>query len=173
MVHEHFDLFRGMSGTSCGHIGCTSAGVGSLTVGVHARRSRERSPDFSGGAIGTGFGLGYFFTKDFELGGRETFNYSSFPNGTNWLSTTRATADYHFDLGNLRPFVGAQTGIVHGLHATTSFEIGPEVGVKYDLSSSTFAYGIFEYEWFAKDRKLKGGIREQQYIVSFGLGFRF
>src|SRR5690349_8180267 len=85
------------------------AGDWELTLGANA----AHGPDLNGvNLAGTGT-LGYFLTKEVELGVRQSIGYSDTSagsNGSSWNASTRLALDYHFDLGRWQPYVGANIG---------------------------------------------------------------
>jgi hypothetical protein len=119
-----------------------------LTISASAQNDRDFH-DLAGSLNGS---LGYFVTDNLELAVRQSITYSdagvSNPNsGTFWSFSTDAVADWHFDLGQWQPFIGANIGFLYGdVHNT--WEAGPEGGVKYFLNPSTFIFALAQYEFF-------------------------
>ena len=90
------------------------------------------SNDTRSDAIGGTFEVGYFATKELEIGLRQTIAHLSSPGsrqvfttitdkegnlssvnqsrGEGWSGTTTGVVDYHFDLGQFQPFVGVFCG---------------------------------------------------------------
>src|SRR5262245_58328054 len=54
--------------------------------------------------------LGYFTTKELELGVRQVINWAD--GGSAWSGQTQVFADYHFDMDRWVPFIGANIGYV-------------------------------------------------------------
>lgn len=129
--------------------------------------------DVDAGALGAHLGLGYFVLPQVDISIRETVFYSSFPNGTNWMSVTRGAADYQLNLGRLHPFAGGQFGYSIGIHNTSSFEWGGQAGLKFDLTDNVFLVGMAEYDHFLRHRPFETGIREDALIIFGGLGIRW
>jgi len=121
------------------------AGNWELTLGG----SGSSNKGITEGSFDVNGSLGYFFTKDIEVAFRQNLGYSDFNHGTTVSASSRVAVDYHFDLGNWKPFVGGNLGYFYGgsgVHDT--WEVAPEAGVKYFLNSTTFAYGMAEYQIF-------------------------
>jgi hypothetical protein len=114
--------------------------------------------------------LGYFLTKNLEVGLHQTFNYAEAPHTESALSgTTSIVADWNFDFGNFVPFAGGNIGYSYGNHATSTrdtWAAGPEGGLKYFLNSSTYLYGSVAYEFlFNTNHAGSSG-----FVYSVGLG---
>lgn len=133
----------------------------------------DANPGLTSGALGFDADLGYFVIPNLEVSLRETVFYSSFANGTNWMSTTRAAADWQLDFGPVHPFIGGEGGYGIGIHNTSSIEIGPEAGVKVDLNDSLFLAVRFEYDHYFRHRPFATGIRDNAMILSGGIGVRW
>ena len=57
--------------------------------------------------------LGYFMSKDLELSIRQSASYAKINHGGDLFNgSTRVAADWHFDLGNFRPFLQAMNDLV-------------------------------------------------------------
>ena len=115
--------------------------------------------------------LGYFLSKDLEVSIRQSASYSKINHGGDLFSgSTRAALDYHFDLGNFKPFVGGNIGYAYGTHGfTDTFEGGPEAGVKYFLNSTTFIFGEIEYQVFFRHGH-GASFDKGSFVYSLGLG---
>jgi len=98
------------------------------------------------GSFNVAGSLGYFFTKDIEVAFRQSVGYADFNAGTTTTAESRVAVDYHFDLGNFKPFIGGNIGYTYGGRGVNdSWVIAPEAGLKYFVNSTTFAYGMVEY----------------------------
>jgi len=114
--------------------------------------------------------LGYFFTKDLEVSFRQNVGYADFNNGTTVTAGSRVAADYHFDLGNWKPFIGGNIGYFYGGSGIKdTWEVAPEGGVKYFLNSTTFAYGLVEYQIFFAHGN-GASFDKGSFVYSLGLG---
>ena len=115
--------------------------------------------------------LGYFITKDLEISIRQAASYSKINHGGDLFSgSTRAALDYHFDLGNFKPFVGGNLGYAYGTHGFTStWEVAPEAGVKYFLNSTTFLFGQVEYQIYFRHGH-GASFDKGSFVYGLGLG---
>jgi hypothetical protein len=120
-----------------------------LTASAQAQNDRDFH-DLTGAA---NVALGYFVSDNLELAIRQTVNYSDVGvvggggSGTFWSFATDVAADWHFDLGQWQPFIGANIGFIYG-DVNNTWEAGPEGGVKYFLNTSTFIFVMAQYEFF-------------------------
>ena len=109
---------------------------------------------------------GYFITDQLELGLRPSALVSD--GGSDHLYLLNAFGDYHFDLGKWAPFVGGNVGYQFGSRiAEDGWIAGPEVGVKYFVSSSTYVQFIAQYEW-----NLNVGVNSGAFFYGLGLGVK-
>ena len=86
----------------------------------------RHGPDLNGTDFGVNFSLGYFLTKELELGVRQSVNYAddTGPGAALGTAPPASALDYHFDLGRWQPYIGANIGFRYGdVHNT--FEAGP------------------------------------------------
>jgi hypothetical protein len=129
------------------------------------------------GASGSGFDtnnfvlegqFGHFYSRDLEIGLRQAIRFSD-PGDTSALSgSTRAFADWHFDMDKWQPFVGASMGGQYGSGTTGGFIIGPEAGVKYFVQERTFLLGQASYLFDVQEDVGDGAFF---YNVGFGILF--
>ena len=115
--------------------------------------------------------LGYFMSKDLELSIRQSASYAKINHGGDLFNgSTRGAVDWHFDLGNFRPFVGGNLGYAYGTHGFTStWEVAPEAGVKYFLNATTFLFGQVEYQIFFRHGH-GAAFDKGSFVYSLGLG---
>jgi len=148
------------------------AGDWELTLGANA----AHGPDLNGvNLAGTGT-LGYFLTKEVELGVRQSIGYSDTSagsNGSSWNASTRLALDYHFDLGRWQPYVGANIGYVYGDSVKDTFEAAPEAGVKFFVNSTTFIQVGVEYQFFFNNGSDSDVFSDGQFIYGANIGFRW
>lgn len=145
-----------------------------LTLGGNATGGR----DFDGIAGGINASLGYFATDQLELGVRQSVNYTDVgtaPDAGGQLSgSTRVFGDFHFDMGQWQPYVGANIGYVYGDGTADTWAAAPELGVKYFLNSTTFVFAAAEYQFFFDEAdNVDDSFSEGQFIYSLGLGVKF
>jgi len=81
-------------------------------------------------------------------------------------------ADYNFDFGKWVPFAGANFGYSYGNHGyEDTFEVAPEAGLKYFLNTTTFVFGLAEYEIFFRNGH-GADFDRGSWVYSLGLGVR-
>ena len=124
--------------------------------------------DFDGGSVGISGDLGYFVSKEMEVGVRQGLTWTDAAGGSAWTGDTRIFLDYHFDMDRWQPYIGVFGGYIYGDVSEESWVGGPEVGVKYFVNSTTFidvnaAYGF----------NLNDGIDEGAFFYGLGIGFRW
>ena len=129
--------------------------------------------DFDAGSIGLSGSFGYFLTDAFEIGVRQSFAWAD-AGESSWNASTRVFADFHFDMGAFRPFVGLNAGYVYGDDTNDTWEAAPEGGVKYFVNDTTFIFGMVEYQFFFDDSdELDDGFDDGSFVYSLGIGFRW
>ncbi len=121
----------------------------------------------STGTFGVGGSLGYFLTPELEVLVRQSVSYADNNFGTFWGGTTAGALDYHFDLGEFQPFIGAGVGYSYGSHRTGAGVAFPEAGVKYFVNSTTFVYGMAQYEYSFKSHS------NDSFVYQVGVGFKW
>jgi hypothetical protein len=122
--------------------------------------------DFDSGQIAATGSLGYFLSDQFEVSFRQSLAWAD--GGSAWNGDSRVAADYHFDMGQWQPFIGANFGYVYGDGVEDSFIAGPEGGVKYFVNATTFIQANVAYEF-----SLNNGFDEGAFFYGLGVGFRF
>jgi opacity protein-like surface antigen len=117
--------------------------------------------------------LGYFFTDALEVSARQSINFSDLGASTLTGQTT-AAADYHFDMGQLQPFAGANVGYIWGSQdlQPNTWTAAPEAGVKYFLNHTTFVEGRVEYDFFFQPGH-GAGFSDGQFQYTLALGVKF
>lgn len=131
------------------------------------------SQDVDSGSFGVSGGLGYFIADQLELGVRQTVAYSDFNAGTNVVASTSVNLDYHFDLGQFQPFIGASIGYTYG-DVNDSFYGGPEGGIKYFVKPETFIYGLVQYQYFFDQGSgIVNNFDDGSFVYAIGIGFTF
>jgi len=121
------------------------------------------------------FSIGYFFTEVFELGLRQGLGYSDPEVGDdNWNASTRAFADYHFDLQRWQPFVGVNFGYLYGDDVNETWIAGPEVGVKYFVKPNTFVQALVEYNaTFDSADEVDEAFDDGRFVYALGMGINW
>ena len=144
------------------------AGDWELTLGG----SGSNGPDFDGTTWAVNGSLGYFLSKEFEVGVRQTIGYTDIGVGSDWAGSTRVFADYHFDMGRWQPYVGGNFGYVYG--GADSFLAAPEAGVKFFVNSTTFIALTAEYQFFFDDGDdASDSFSDGQFLYGLNIGFRW
>ena len=135
-------------------------------------------PDLNGVNAAVTANIGYYVNENLELSLRQSISYDDTGlEGSAWNGSTRVAVDLHFPLGDRGqwvPFIGANIGYVYGESVHDTFEAAPEAGVKYYVNSTTFIYGIIEYQFFFDEGDdATQAFSNGQFVYSFGVGFRF
>ena len=144
------------------------AGDYELTLGANA----AHGPDLNGVAFSGNGSLGYLLTNQLELGLRQTIGYSDVTGaggGSAWNASTRFALDYHFDMGRWQPYIGANIGYVYGDGVQDTFEAAPEAGIKFFVNTTTFVYGMAEYQIFFNHDK-GAAFDKGSFVYSLGFG---
>jgi len=74
--------------------------------------------DWESGQFSINADIGYFMTKEAEIGVREGVVWND--GGSSWGLNSNAYIDYHFDMDRWQPFIGANIGKFCGNGGTTS-----------------------------------------------------
>ena len=131
---------------------------------------------FDNGSFGGGVSLGYFLSRNFELGLRQTVNFTDTKavKGSDTIASSRLAADFHFDLGRLQPFLGANLGAVYGDAIPDTWEAAPEVGAKLYVKPEAFLMLLGEYQFFFKNFKdADNRFNDGQFVYTLGVGFNW
>jgi hypothetical protein len=138
--------------------------------------SGANDSDFDSGAFSLSASLGYFLSEGWELGARHNMTFfDADDTDSNFAATTRGFIDYHFDLGRLRPFLGANAGGLYGDEGVDeAFVVGPELGVKFFALEKTFILGQMEYQFAFEDADdADDAADDGQFLYTLGIGFNF
>jgi len=131
-------------------------------------------PDFDGVFAGVNGSLGYFLTDQLELSIRQTITYTDIGVDSALSGSTRVALDFHFDLEALQPFVGGNFGYVYGDAVNDTWEAAPEAGAKWFVNSTTFIFGMVEYQFFFDNSdSASSSFSDGQFVYTLGIGFRF
>lgn len=128
------------------------AGNWELTLSGSGSVNKSTTAD----AIGATVELGYFATKELELGGRQSLSHLSSPNssdvavvttddagdiasvsqsdGEGWSGVSTGFVDYHFDFGRFQPFVGVFGGYSYTNLDTYTIDMAGETHKQHDSS---------------------------------------
>ena len=133
----------------------------------------SNGPDFDGTQWSVNGNIGYFLTKELEVGVRQSVGYSDLVPGSAWTGSTRVAVDYNFDMGRWVPYIGANLGYVYG-DVNDTWLAGPEAGVKFFVNSTTFVQLGVEYQFFFdKNSDASQAFSDGQFLYSLGIGFRW
>lgn len=102
-------------------------------------------------------------------------NLSWADNGpSSWIGSTRLALDYHFGNGKLRPFGGANLGVVYGDDVEGAGIVSPELGLKYYVNPTTFLMGMAEYQvFFESSDDINNNFDDAAFVYTVGMGFNF
>jgi hypothetical protein len=82
--------------------------------------------------------------------------------------------DYHFGQGRLRPFIGANIGLVYGEDVDTTGIAGPDLGLKYCAKPVTSVYAQTEYQFLPEDTDDVGSNHDDgSFVPTVDIGFNF
>lgn len=131
--------------------------------------------DFDGHDFGLSGSAGKFLTDNVLLGVRQSVNFVDVENSDDVINaSTRGFADYVFDLGRFRPYVGASFGGIYGDNVNDTFAAGPEVGLKYYADNNTFLFAQTEYQFtFTDTDNANEAADDGQFYHLVGIGFNF
>ncbi len=111
--------------------------------------------------------------------------------GDAWLFPPTVMAQYHFDMGQFKPYVGAgvnytvffdesAAGVFHNLKLNDAWGAAVQVGVDYHLTGNWFANVDFKKLWLDTDYSVGAGagnvhghVDLDPIIAGAGIGYRF
>jgi len=137
--------------------------------------------DFDSGAGAFEVSLGYYVIDEVIVGLRQGVGLAGASTGddlddSDWDVTglTDIFADYVFDLGRFRPFVGASIGYFYGEGVDDSFIAGPEAGLKFYVLEDTFIIARGAYQWTFEDSDdADSNFDDGRWNYTLGVGFNF
>lgn len=136
--------------------------------------SGSSDQDFENNTLGVTGSVGKYMTDNVVVGVRQTLNYSGSDDDNVFTGATRVFADYVFDLGRFRPYIGAGIGGIYGEGVNDSFSAGPEVGLKYYADDNTFIYVQTEYQFtFTNTDDIEDAYDDGGFFHAIGVGFNF
>ena len=119
-------------------------------------------------------GFGYFYSKNLEVLVRQGVFIVDRPGANSWNGSTRLGLDYHFDLQQYQPFLGASIGYLYGDDVEETFLAGPEAGIKAFVNSTTFILASVEYQVLFEDAdEANDQFDDGRFVYNLGLGFRW
>lgn len=144
---------------------------------VELSGSGSNGNKFDGFQGGLNADIGYFFNDNFELGVRQSLTYNDLVSPRQLFGSTRVAADFHLPLGDQNqflPFAGANLGYVYGKPVTDTWELAPEIGLKWFVGPDAFLFIQAEYQFFFRSgRGINGGFKNGEFVYTAGVGFRF
>lgn len=162
----------GQMGTRAGAQNWTMPAVGAWELTLSGSGSSDK--DFDNNIIGLTGSIGQYMMPNVLVGVRQSLNYRRSPATTQLAGATRIFADYVFDMGQFRPFVGASLGGIYGDGVNDSFTAGPEVGAKWYMTQDAFLYGQADYQFtFESGDDLTDSFRDGGFFYSIGVGMNF
>ncbi|MFA7386339.1 MAG: hypothetical protein WCZ87_01620 [Thiohalobacteraceae bacterium] len=136
--------------------------------------SGTNDKDFDHGSWGLSASYGQYMTENLQWVLRQSVNYADTADHDDWVLATRAGLDYHFDLGNWRPFIGANIGYIYGDGVDNTGIAGPELGVKYYVKPETFLYLQTEYQFFFESADdINDNFDDGAFAHTVGVGLNF
>ena len=136
--------------------------------------SGSNDKDFESGSFNLNAEVGYYVTDTVAAGLRQSIGYAE--SGDDSVSTLSSAlfADYHFDMGAFRPFVGGSVGYAYGNAVEETFFAGPEAGVKWYVKDDTFIYGRATYQFLFEDTDdADDAFDDGRFNYVVGIGFNF
>jgi len=109
--------------------------------------------DFDNGNFGISASYGQYITDTWQWSIRQSLNWAQVDDADDlWNGSTRVALDYNFMPGDrLRPFLGANIGVIYGDGVNDTGIAGPEFGLKYYVKPETFVYLQTEYQFLFED----------------------
>lgn len=157
--------------------GSDNSGAGEANTGgseVTLAGTGTNDKHFDHGSWGLSGSYGWFLDNNWEVVLRQSFNYADLPGANAWSGSTRIGADYHWNLGKWRPFLGVNIGGIYGNHTTDTGIAGPDVGVKYYVKPDTFVFLQTEYQYsFRNSNDVTDNFSRGNYAHTIGVGFNF
>ena len=131
--------------------------------------------------------ISYFLTKHIAIEAICCVSKHDITSGGNKLAETTlfpptVMLQYHFDMGKIKPYVGAGVNYTvffdntNGLKLDNAWGAAVQAGVDYHLSGNWFANVDFKKLWVGTDYALgtaKGHVDIDPIIVGAGIGYRF
>lgn len=130
--------------------------------------------DFENGFASVAGYVGTYITDHLLVGVRQSLNYVDSGPSDDWVGSTRAALDFHFTDSNLRPFVGANFGLVYGESVDETFAAAPEAGLKWYLKDETFLMALVEYQFFFEEADdADEGFEDGNFVYTLAIGMSF
>ncbi|MFP4561021.1 MAG: hypothetical protein ACLFRB_10245 [Thiohalorhabdus sp.] len=130
--------------------------------------------EFDNNRMGLSGSWGMYFQDRLKFSIRQQLNVVDLPGDNAWSGSTRAGADYHFDIGRWWPYVGGHFGFIYGDGVEETMIAGPDAGVKYYVHENTFAFFETEYQvLFNSADEAEALIDDGAWVHTVGVGLNF
>lgn len=128
--------------------------------------------DIETGSANVTFLVGYFISKELEVGLIQGWSYVDVDVDTAWSANTSLFGAFHFDLNAVQPFIGPVLGYGgYGDNAAQDeWYYGVLGGVKWYVKPEVYIYGSVQYQRFFDE--LDDG-SEGAFQYNIGIGFVF
>ncbi len=131
--------------------------------------SGASSNNFDNNTLGVTGSLGYYWTENVLFGFRQSVGFGLEDGGTDtWNGQSVFFADYVFNLGRWRPYLGVFIGGVYGKGVDDDGVAGLQGGIKWYANESTFLHGGAAY-----GPTFTEGFDEGVLQYTIGVGFNF
>jgi hypothetical protein len=129
--------------------------------------------DFTQSQFNADVNLGRYLTRNWLVSVQQGLSYSDV-GGSSWNGSSRVGADYHFDMGEVRPYVGANVGYLYGDNTNDTWIAAGQGGLKWYVKQETFIFGEAEYQWlFDETNQAANNIDDGRIVYNLGIGFNF
>lgn len=131
--------------------------------------------DFDNHNLGLSGSLGKYMTDNVLLGVRQSVNFADIAGSDDVVNaSTRGFADYVFDFGRFRPYLGVSFGGIYGEGINETLAAGPQGGLKYYADNNTFVFAQTEYQFTFDDvSDADNEADDGQFLHTVGLGINF
>lgn len=131
--------------------------------------------DFDDHNLGLSGSLGKYVTDNVLLGVRQSISFADVAGSDDVVNaSTRGFADYVFDFGRFRPYVGVSFGGIYGEGVNETLAAGPQGGLKYYADTNTFVFAQTEYQFtFDEVSDADNQADNGQFLHTVGIGFNF
>jgi hypothetical protein len=135
--------------------------------------SGSSDEDFDNDTFNLNVDVGYYLSPAVAVGVRQTIGFADIGDSS-WNGSTTGFIDYHFDVGQFRPFIGLNLGYLYGDDTAESFIAGPEVGAKYYVQDDAFIFGRVEYQFLFEDvDDADDRFDDGRFVYTVGIGLNF
>jgi hypothetical protein len=126
--------------------------------------------DFDSTSFSVSAQVGHFLSDQWSVGGRQSLSFLNVEDGgSDWNGVTRAFTNFHFDLDQWQPFIGASAGYRYGDDVREEWVGGVEGGVKWFANNTTFIFATVGYDVELRRSWSDTGF----WVYGLGVGFRW